>query len=175
MFVEISQIQRFTIFLGHPTYGATVVLSSLLAATGLGSLLLWRLWGKDVSPLIFAAIVLSVLILFGLSSHPLIAHFAGASTPIRIVFAIAILFPVGMVLGTLFPASMKLANKQVPFLTPWLWGINGAASVLGSVLAVIAAICANITTSFWLGVITYLCALLVYSKIRADLEQRLSG
>jgi len=167
MFVEISQIQRFTIFLGHPTYGATVVLASLLAATGLGSLVLPALWSPNIKPLFFTLIVLGILVAFGLVSHPLMAQFAGASTPMRICFTIALLVPVGMVLGTLFPASMQLANRNFSFLTPWLWGINGAASVLGSVLAVIAAICANITTSFWLGVLAYLCALLVYCKLRA--------
>ena len=37
MFLEVSLMQFFGIYLGHPTYGITVVLSSLLLSTGLGS------------------------------------------------------------------------------------------------------------------------------------------
>jgi hypothetical protein len=38
MLVEISQVQRLTIFLGHPVYSLSVVLFSLLLSSGLGSL-----------------------------------------------------------------------------------------------------------------------------------------
>jgi hypothetical protein len=37
MFIEISQMQRLIVFLGHPTYGLSVVLFSLLVASGAGS------------------------------------------------------------------------------------------------------------------------------------------
>src|SRR6185436_13196204 len=43
MLIEISQVQRLTIFLGHPVYSLSVVLFSLLLASGLGSLLTSRL------------------------------------------------------------------------------------------------------------------------------------
>ena len=38
MLVEISQLQRLTIFLGHPAYSLSVVLFSLLVSSGAGSL-----------------------------------------------------------------------------------------------------------------------------------------
>jgi hypothetical protein len=43
MFVEVSQMQRLVVFLGHPTYGLSVVLFSLLLSGGLGSLTTHRL------------------------------------------------------------------------------------------------------------------------------------
>ena len=49
-----------------------------------------------------------------------------------------------------------------PELTPWLWGINGAASVLCSVLAIVVALSAGITASFWFGVACYVAALAAY-------------
>src|SRR4030095_2384504 len=36
MLVEISQLQRLTIFLGHPAYSLSVVLFSLLVSSGFG-------------------------------------------------------------------------------------------------------------------------------------------
>ena len=39
MLVETSQMQRLIVVLGHPTYGLTVVLFSLLLSSGVGSFL----------------------------------------------------------------------------------------------------------------------------------------
>ena len=47
MLIEISQMERLMIFLGHPMYGLTVALFALLIFSSLGSLLTGRLW-KDV-------------------------------------------------------------------------------------------------------------------------------
>ena len=38
MFVEISLIQRMSLFLGHPIYSLAIVLFSVVLATGVGSL-----------------------------------------------------------------------------------------------------------------------------------------
>jgi hypothetical protein len=42
MLIEISQMQRLTIFLGHPTYSLSVVLFTLLLSTGVGSYLVYK-------------------------------------------------------------------------------------------------------------------------------------
>ena len=39
LMIEISQLQRLSIFLGHPTYALTVVLFSVLLSSGIGSML----------------------------------------------------------------------------------------------------------------------------------------
>src|SRR5208282_3517428 len=43
MFVEISLIQRMSVFLGHPVRGLAIVLFSLILSTGIGSLASERL------------------------------------------------------------------------------------------------------------------------------------
>ena len=42
IFIEISFIQKFVLFLGYPTYSLTVVLFSLLTSSGIGSYLTGR-------------------------------------------------------------------------------------------------------------------------------------
>jgi hypothetical protein len=59
-----------------------------------------------------------------------------------------------------FPLGMRLALQRSPAIAPWLWGINGATSVCASVLAIVIAIGAGISASFWVGVASYLAALL---------------
>ena len=64
----------------------------------------------------------------------------------------------GFLMGMPFPLGMRLASAGFPQLTPWLWGINGATSVLASVLSVVVALQAGIAASFWIGAACYLIA-----------------
>jgi hypothetical protein len=62
MLIEVSLIQRLTLFLGYPTHSLTVTLFALLISTGVGSLLTDRLaasW-KRVLPVYVAVLVLLV-------------------------------------------------------------------------------------------------------------------
>jgi hypothetical protein len=160
MLVEISQMQRLIIFLGHPTYGLSVVLFALLLAGGLGSRLTQRIGegGLTSAAIACLALLLVVLVSFGALTPYLITAFRGATTPGRIAVATAILFPLGLVMGMAFPIGMKVAARRSAAITPWLWGINGAASVCASVLAVAIALGSSIAVAFWTGVACYLTA-----------------
>jgi hypothetical protein len=57
---------------------------------------------------------------------------------------------------------MKLAANRAQQLTAWFWGLNGAASVLASVLSVCIALTWSISTAFWSGWVCYVIALLAF-------------
>jgi hypothetical protein len=59
---------------------------------------------------------------------------------------------------------MKVASARARELTPWLWGLNGAASVLASVLGVVIALSWSISAAFWSGWLCYLVALLAFMR-----------
>ncbi|MEN8160754.1 MAG: spermine synthase, partial [Myxococcota bacterium] len=69
----------------------------------------------------------------------------------------------GFLLGMPFPSgirALELGGRQ--HLVPWVWGINGAMSVMASVTAIILAIELGYTAVFLLGAACYgLAALLV--------------
>jgi|JYMV01.1.fsa_nt_gi hypothetical protein len=160
MLIELSQVQRFSITLGHPIYALAVVLFTLFLATGLGSVSFGKLCDLTKNRLHFLlASVLVVTAIFGLATPALVHALAPESTPVRIAASIASLFPVGFVLGLGFPAGMRLGFKHSQVLTPWLWGINGAASVLGSVLSVVISMFLGISVSYWCGFAFYAIAL----------------
>ncbi len=156
MLVEISQMQRLILFLGHPTYGLSVVLFSLLLASGIGSALTDRLSMEvgRASAAVFA-LLLGCLALFGWVTPHVVDALIGTSTIVRILAAVGLLLPIGLLMGAPFPIGMRLAGVRAPELTPWLWGINGATSVCASVVAVVIALSAGISTSFWCGVACY--------------------
>jgi hypothetical protein len=164
MLVEVSQLQRLMIFLGHPTYSLSTVLFTLLLSSGLGSYStgsskhrLSKAW--SIGRLL---LLLSTLVLFGLLTPYAAAAFASSSTPVRIAVAVAILFPPGFFMGMAFPLGMKVASAQSEVLTPWLWGLNGATSVLASVVAFLIVLGSGVTAAFWTGLVCYAVAFACY-------------
>jgi hypothetical protein len=164
MFVEISQMQRLIILLGHPTYSLSVVLFSLLVSSGVGSYLTRAVpvGGAVGPPARMLLVLLAVLVVFGFVSPGIVRSYEGAVTWARILLVVGMLAPVGLFMGMAFPLGMRLASGRAQALTPWLWGINGAASVCASVLAVVIALYASISAAFWTGAGCYAVALLAF-------------
>ena len=159
MLIEISQLQRLAVFLGHPSYSLSVVLFSLLVSSGLGSLSTSRTPDAAASAKTRLLWTLAVLVAFGIATPPVARFFAPAPNTARILLSITILMPIGFFMGMAFPLGMGIAMRRAPQLAPWLWGVNGAASVCASVLAVVLAIGAGISAAFWTGVACYVVAL----------------
>ena len=160
MLIEISQMHRLNIFLGHPVYGLSVVLFSLLLSSGLGSYLTstFSRSGATASaalPLLFAVIA---LVLFGIVTPFAVTAARHAETPVRIAITVAMLFPIGIFMGMAFPLGMGLASGRFPQLMPWLWGMNGATSVCGSVLTFVIVLFYGISAALWLGAACYAVA-----------------
>ncbi len=163
MFVEVSEMQRLMVLLGKPTYALSVVLFTLLVGSGLGSFASARI-STEHGPkngLLALIILLGVLAVAGLATPFVVRALAGSPTSVRIAAAGSTLLPLGFFMGMPFPLGLRAA-KRSPLLVPWLWGVNGAASVLCSVLAIVVALGAGIAASFWMGVACYGAALLAY-------------
>jgi hypothetical protein len=163
--VEISQMQRLIIFLGHPTYGLSVVLFALLLSSGIGSYATRTIKAERLREAAYKrlGLLLAFLMVFGLFAPYATSNLQGAVTAVRILAAVIILFPLGFFMGMAFPMGMKLASGRSDYLTPWLWGINGATSVCGSVLAVVIALTSGISFAFWTGFACYVTALCAFA------------
>ena len=96
-------------------------------------------------------IIPAVILAFGALTPAVIAPLQGLETPWRIVIAIALLAPIGVVMGMAFPWGLELVRLRAPAATPWLWALNGAASVLGSLGAVLVSISVGVSAAFWSG------------------------
>ena len=163
--IEISQMQRLIIFLGHPTYSLSVVLFSLLLSSGIGSYTTrdTNKTGIKRSGLKRLFFLLCILVIFGLFTPYATGFFRSSTTPVRILVAVIILFPIGLFMGMAFPFGMKVASARTEeHLTPWFWGINGATSVTGSVLAVAIAINSSISTAYWVGFSCYVVSYITF-------------
>ena len=161
--VEISLIQRFVLFLGHPTYALTVVVFLLLLSSGAGSVSasrfiygnrrLMRLWGTVV-----ALVGIDLLLVPKLLAAAVGFPFAG-----KLAIAAAVLVPLGFLMGMPFPTGLRLVRT-----VEWAWALNAAASVLGSVMAMIIAIHFGLTVTLACAAIAYAMAALFSTTWRGS-------
>jgi hypothetical protein len=165
MLIEISQMQRLIVFLGHPTYGLSVVLFAMLASSGVGSLVAGRFHAVGIRAAAPLGALVAALAVFGAATPLAIGGFDSATTSVRIAVAVGLLFPIGFFMGMAFPLGMRAAAHRAPALAPWLWGINGATSVCASVIAVAIALHWGIAASFWTGVACYVAATVALAAV----------
>lgn len=172
MLVETSQMQRLIIVLGHPTYGLTVVLFSLLLSSGAGSLCSGRISASPSSARAILIALLVALVVVGVGTPWAVRLFEGSPTIVRIAVAALVLMPPGFLMGMGFPIGMAAAVRRSPALVPWLWGVNGAMSVVASVAGVCLALASSISTAFYAGCAAYLLALFAYQRAAASTVPR---
>ena len=162
--VEIAFIQRFVLFLGHPTYALTVVIFLLLLSSGAGSLFS-RLWLPRAEmvwlPLTLVIATLAVYVFF-LPGR--LAGLVGLAFGYRLVVSGVLLVPLGFVMGMPFPTGLRAlagpaGHDASDNAVEWAWAMNAAASVLGSVLAMVIAIQFGLTATLACGAGAYLVAL----------------
>ena len=175
--VEIAFIQRFVLFLGHPTYALTVVIFLLMLSSGAGSLFSRR-WLPRTElcwvPLLLVIAVLAADVFF-LPGR--LAAWVGLALGYRQVICGAILIPLGFAMGMPFPTGLRaLAAAPAPEFpaggdasntaVEWAWAMNAAASVMGSVLAMVIAIQFGLTATLACGAAAYLLALALLPALR---------
>ena len=160
---EIAFIQRFVLFLGHPTYALTVVIFLMLLASGAGSVMSRR-WLPNTSrvwlPLVLTIVLLAVYV-FALP--PLLRNLVGLAFALKLLISGLILIPLGFLMGMPFPTGLRaLADAaQKNNSIEWAWALNAASSVLGSVLAMVIAIQWGLGVTLACGALAYLFALLL--------------
>lgn len=160
MLAEISLLQYFSIYLGHPIYSLGVCLFSLILATGLGSLASGKLKiGTPRMMLLWSVIVVAYLLGLQQWLTQVFEATTGRELGVRIAVSLAAVMPLGFLLGFAFPTGMKLVEAVDKEPTPWFWGINGATGVLASVLAIVLSMTFGIRVTLVVSSLCYLALL----------------
>jgi len=164
MILEVSLFQKLVLYLGSPTISLSILLSSLLIGMGIGSFFGKRIYPNNlkkrlsiISLLIVPAGVLTFL-LYPYILNKLLVY----SRAFRSVVCFFLILPFGFLLGIPFPSAIQLLQRvQLEKYIPWMYGVNGIMSVLGSVLAVILSMLFGFTPAFFIGLSLYLVVFLV--------------
>jgi hypothetical protein len=175
--VEIAFIQRFVLFLGHPTYALTVVVFLMLLSSGIGSLLSRRWLSRPALGRWPLALIIFVILIYVVLLPGVLTRLVGLPFGAKLVISGLLLAPLGLAMGMPFPTGLRaLVAPPSPGTqaddvgndnaVEWAWAMNAAASVLGSVLAMVIAIQFGLNVTLACGAATYLAALLLTSSLK---------
>jgi hypothetical protein len=175
--VEIAFIQRFVLFLGHPTYALTVVIFLLMLSSGTGSLASRRWLPRTGLAWVPLMVVIAALVGDVFFLPHVLAAWVGLRLGFRLIISGVLLAPLGFVMGMPFPTGLRaLAGSSRNGMSSdtagstnaveWAWAMNAAASVLGSVLAMVIAIQFGLTATLTCGLVAYLLALSLLPSLR---------
>ncbi|MCG6894129.1 MAG: hypothetical protein LJE65_11020 [Desulfobacteraceae bacterium] len=153
LFVELTFIHLFTLFLGHPLLSAGTVVASFLGWAGVGS---GRGHRYDLSRVLLVIVI--ILTLFAAGLGRLLDVLLCLPLPVRTAVAALLCGPPAFFMGMPFPKAMTGLRGTHPKGIPWAWGINGFASVVSPLLAVLLAMHIGFTAVLLLAALCYLTA-----------------
>jgi len=161
MLIEISQMQRLMVFLGHPVYGLSVVLFTILLFGGIGSTTVGAAAPRSVAVVLRVITLLVTLVAAGLLT-PLVTTWARSeATDIRILVSVLLLAPPAFCMGMMFPLGLSIWRRHQALL-PFFWSTNGITSMLASVLGMALSIEYGIANTYALGACFYIvCAVMI--------------
>jgi predicted membrane-bound spermidine synthase len=149
MSAEVILIQKFSLYIGASVYSIISVLIALLAGSGIGSMYSRRFSDKTA----FTGII--VMLLLNITLIPwLLTYLVNYEILYRVIISVIIVLPLGFFMGMPFPK----AAVRVGGLIDWGFAVNGAASVLGSVLILYFAFSYGYITALLLAGLLYSAA-----------------
>lgn len=157
-FIEMPLIQKLILFLSHPTYSLSVVISSILFFSGVGSyysgkVLIGR---KDA---LYPAVIVTLIALFYLVfMDSFLVHFIYQADAVKILITILLIMPLSFFMGFPFPGGLTHLKKVGKNLVPWAWSINGFFSVISIIGASLLSIIFGFKVVLSLACVCYLFA-----------------
>lgn len=171
MLVEMPLIQRFILYLDQPSFAMAAVLFSILLFSGIGSH-----YGsqKLTLPKALSSLV-GLLIVYIFLLPRLLSLSLGLPLALRLLITIVLIAPVGFLMGIPFPAGLsqiRTIKEQNPDAGDWIisyvWGVNGASSVIATILASLISLSCGFNLTFVAGTFCYLLAFFIIGKTVND-------
>lgn len=168
--LQISMMQKFTMFLGQPVYTMLTVISTMLVASGFGSYFSSGfLIGRKKRNVIIFGIIFAMALFIAFIAPPVFYSAAKFELPVRILISVILIFPLGFFLGMPFPIGISTIREEYKNFTALSWSINGFFSVTGTVVAMMLGMITGFKIVFVLSALLYLSAYLVFIKIEKNI------
>ncbi len=163
MFIEMVMIQRFILFLGHPIYSVSAIITGILLFSGLGSLFSKRL-DAEKNFRKFVGLILALGIIYSLLLNKAFSLILYFPMWLKYISALLIISLLAFFMGMLFPTGLAVLSRVSSSLLPWAWGINGFMSVISPVIATFLAIKFGLAVVFALAIVSYGVVLIIGVK-----------
>jgi spermidine synthase len=167
--IQVALIQKFVLLLGHPTYALTVIVFSMLVASGAGSFWSRRvIAGSDARLMRVLAGVAVLVAVLAFAAPALTAGAVSWPLPAKMLITALAIAPAAFLMGMPFPSGLRRLEERHSPSVRWAWSLNAAASVLGSGGAIVLAIYTGLQATLLFGGALYLIALLVILATRVQ-------
>ena len=107
-----------------------------------------------------------LLVGYGFVLNPIFHALLGIPLPARIAVTALLVAAPGVLMGMLLPSGVRVAQSLGAGVVPWAWGLNGAAGVVGSVLAVALSMNVGFRLALFCGIGVYLLGLWLLPRPR---------
>jgi hypothetical protein len=143
--IQVALIQKFVLFLGHPTYALTVIIFAMLISSGAGSFFSKRFLADSRERWVRVLMLVAA---------------AGVGWPLWVKAPVAMLLiaPAGFLMGIPFPTGLAYLQRRHKPSVRWAWSLNAASSVLGSACSMFFALYLGLMQTLILGGLLYLAA-----------------
>jgi MFS family permease len=71
------------------------------------------------------------------------------------MFVAGLLAPLALFMGMPFPIGLQLVSDRQSSYIPWVWGVNGVASVIAPVLGSLLSVCLGFRVVMLLSLLLY--------------------
>jgi hypothetical protein len=136
--VQLALLQRLSLIVGHPTTTLALVIATMLMGTGIGSALAGHPRLRSMASLLLLIPVILLITLITAFPHVgSLSHLP--SLTVSALGAGSITGLTGVALGVAFPTGIRIFARSDTAVAE-AWALNGAFSVVGSVLAAIVGL-----------------------------------
>lgn len=158
MAVESIFVQKFLLLIHDPTITVSVIFTSFLVFSGIGSIL-----SKRIS-INYSILLVPLLIAFILAWHGFSAFLNGESIFVKALVSALAIAPFAILMGTFFPKGLAYLKASKLDEAGVAWSINGISSVLSPIIAILIAVHSNFSAILALAAVAYLASWLLCRK-----------
>ena len=106
-----------------------------------------------------AVLAIAVALAWHLLAFALALRFGAAWSPLaRMGLGLLTIAPLAFAMGMPFPLGLTRLARTAPAFVPWAWGLNGCASVIAALVALLLAIEVGLSATLLLALSLYVVA-----------------
>jgi hypothetical protein len=163
LLIEIACLARLGLLVGHPLLAVGAGLAGFLLFAGMGSAAAQCWLARSTRPIAALARRAVLGIAAALTWHVLafaLALRVGAGWPplARMGLGLLTIAPLAFAMGLPFPLGLTRLARTAQAFVPWAWGLNGCASVIAAIAALLLAIELGLAATLLVALLLYVLA-----------------
>ena len=163
LLIEIACLARLGLLIGQPLLAVGIGLTGFLLFAGAGSVYVQWWLARDprpISTLTTRAIgAIAIALLWHFLAFALALRLGTATSPaLRGLLGLLTIAPLAFAMGMPFPLGLTRLARVAPAFVPWAWGLNGCASVIAAIVALLLAIQVGLSATLLIALALYATA-----------------